>query len=290
MVLKTSNTSMGEGLSDIVKEVCREAEVEAVPIQTGLADKGPDLGSDQIRELSFRRIVLLTGEGVNANAAGAVWHFFDRQLDYPVSLIQTTDLSRMNWEATDVLVMVDGRYSFLSDKQQTEKLREWVEKGGKLVALESATSSLARLDWGLRIKKETDDENKKEGGYELLRSYAMRERDELKQMTPGSVYEVQLDPTHPLAYGYGSNYFTLKQDDRLFDFFQGNGWNVGVLKKNARRAGFVGSKLKKRLEDGLLFGVQDIGRGQVVYLSDDLLFRSFWENGKLMFCNALFFD
>jgi hypothetical protein len=31
-----------------------------------------------------------------------------------------------------------------------------------------------------------------------------------------------------------------------------------------------------------------MGRGEVIYLSDDVLFRSFWENGKLLFSNAVF--
>jgi hypothetical protein len=37
-----------------------------------------------------------------------------------------------------------------------------------------------------------------------------------------------------------------------------------------------------------LFGVQDMGRGAISYLADNVMFRSFWENGKLMFCNAVF--
>jgi hypothetical protein len=66
------------------------------------------------------------------------------------------------------------------------------------------------------------------------------------------------------------------------------GWNVGVIKKDNQVAGFVGSKLKDKLKDGLLFGVQDMGEGYVIYLADDPLFRSFWENGKLLFSNAVF--
>ncbi|HYE54706.1 MAG TPA: hypothetical protein VD996_07680, partial [Chitinophagaceae bacterium] len=66
------------------------------------------------------------------------------------------------------------------------------------------------------------------------------------------------------------------------------GWNVGVLKKDAHVSGFAGVKTKEKLRDGLLFGVSDMGRGNVVYLADAVLFRSFWENGKLMLCNAVF--
>ena len=50
----------------------------------------------------------------------------------------------------------------------------------------------------------------------------------------------------------------------------------------------VTSELKNKLKDGVLFGVQDMGRGNIVFLADDVLFRSFWENGKLMLCNAVF--
>jgi hypothetical protein len=53
-------------------------------------------------------------------------------------------------------------------------------------------------------------------------------------------------------------------------------------------SGFVGAGAKKKTMDGLIFGVQELGNGSVVYLNDDPLFRSFWENGKLLFSNAVF--
>ena len=37
-----------------------------------------------------------------------------------------------------------------------------------------------------------------------------------------------------------------------------------------------------------VIGTQDLGRGQVVYLASDPLFRGFWQNGKLLFGNAVF--
>jgi hypothetical protein len=67
-----------------------------------------------------------------------------------------------------------------------------------------------------------------------------------------------------------------------------DGWNVGVIKKENQVAGFVGTSLQSRLKDGLLFGVQSMGNGSITYLADNVMFRSFWENGKLMFSNAVF--
>ena len=67
-----------------------------------------------------------------------------------------------------------------------------------------------------------------------------------------------------------------------------DGWNVGTIKSNAYVTGVAGAKVKSKLKDGMLFGVQNTGRGSVVYLTEDPLFRNFWENGKLLFANAVF--
>jgi hypothetical protein len=76
-------------------------------------------------------------------------------------------------------------------------------------------------------------------------------------------------------------------DDKIYQYLS-KGWNVGVIKKDNYVTGFVGAQVKKKLADGLIFGVQEMGNGSVVYLSDNPLFRSFWENGKLLFSNAVF--
>ena len=123
--------------------------------------------------------------------------------------------------------------------------------------------------------------------YAALKKFGDHDREFISSTTPGSIYKVQLDNTHPLAFGYPDYYYTLKMDDHVYEFID-DGWNVGIIKKDNLVAGFVGSELKKKLNDGLIYGVQDIGEGNIVYLADNVLFRNFWQNGKLMFCNALF--
>jgi len=63
---------------------------------------------------------------------------------------------------------------------------------------------------------------------------------------------------------------------------------VGVLKKDGYQAGFVGVQVKNKLKDVLSIGVQEMGSGQVIYFAEDPLFRNFWENGKMLFANAVF--
>jgi hypothetical protein len=237
--------------------------------------------------LKARKIALITGEGVSSLGAGEVWHFFEQVINYPLTLINTTDVSRIAWTDYDVVIMPDGAYRFLTDKASADAFRSWISGGGNVIALEGAVAQLSRLDWSIKAKKADDQEPKELS--EFVTRYESRERDALRGMTPGSIFRVQLDNTHPLAFGYPEYYYTLKQDAAIYDFIKEDGWNVGVLRKDRPVAGFVGTNLARRLQNGLLFGVQDIGRGTVTYLTDDVLFRSFWENGKLLFSNAVFF-
>ena len=58
--------------------------------------------------------------------------------------------------------------------------------------------------------------------------------------------------------------------------------------KENQVAGFVGASLQPKLKDGLLFGLLPLGIGCISFLADDVMFRNFWENGKLLLCNAVF--
>ena len=233
------------------------------------------------------RIGLLTGEGVSSGGAGEIWHFFDQSLEYPVTLINASDFSRISLGDFDVIIMPSGNYRFLNDKASADLLKDWINKGGRLVSLEGGVGQLARTDWAIKSKK-SDDSGDKKDPYAEIQIYEDREKEFLTRNIPGSIYKVQLDNTHPLAFGYPNYYYTLKQDDAVYEFIKDGGWNVGVLKKDSQVSGFVGSSLKDKLNDALIFGVQDMGNGKIIYLADNLMFRNFWENGKLMFCNAVF--
>jgi len=293
LVLKTSNKSLENNLGAIVNEVARATDMQVYAVSSGFVDKGFDFGSDNVHFIHKPVVAMLTGNGVSSIGAGEVWHFFEKQLDYPITLINAEEIGRANLKNVDVLIMPDGNYKFISDKNAAEQLKNWVQQGGRLIALENAMSQLSKNDWGIKQKedddkKDKDKEKDKKDGYADLHKYESRERDFLVNSTPGSIYKVELDNSHPLAFGYPNYYYTLKQDDNVYEFLKDGGWNVGIIKKDNYISGFTGSKAKEKIKDGLVFGVQEMGRGEVVYMADNPLFRNFWENGKLLFCNAVF--
>ena len=84
----------------------------------------------------------------------------------------------------------------------------------------------------------------------------------------------------------GCTFFYLKFccNNFQYDFKLLGFWGFGVL----GFWGFAGSDAQKRIAESLVFGVENHGRGKVVYMIDNPLFRGFWEGGKLFFANALF--
>ncbi len=288
IILKTANRKTGSNFFAMVRQVADACNVQLYPVTGGMVDKGFDFGSDKVHPMKAPKVVLVTGDAIGTTAAGSIWYFFEQEIDYPVTQVNITDLERLNWNNVDVLIMPDGNYRFLNNKEDMETFKSWVNKGGRVIAIENAVAQLAKADWGIKAKKADEAEKKdSNSNYSSLKIYEDRERGAVSGTTPGSIWKVTMDNTHPLAFGYPDYYFTLKQDDNIYEFMK-DGWNVGVIKKENQVAGFVGAGLRPKLKDGLLFGVQSMGNGSITYLADNVMFRSFWENGKLMFCNAVF--
>lgn len=274
-------------LADLLNEqsVLNGTEIEAV--STGFMEKGPDFGSADIKVLKTPKVALLTGEQVSSLAAGEVWHLFDRQLDYPLSLINISDAGRIDLSNYNVIIMPDGSYKSIGDKSITDKLKQFITNGGTLIAMEGAVQQIAsNVDWGFKLKDDKDDK-KDTSEYHLLKRYENRERDAVVNNIPGAIYKIQMDNSHPLAFGYPGYYYSLKQDQSVYEFLK-DGWNVGVVKKDSYTTGFAGNKVKAHLKDGVVFGTVNLGSGTIVIMADNPLFRQFWDGGKLLFCNAVF--
>ncbi len=286
IVLKGNNIT---SWNDVVNSLCTEFNIQPDAVAGGFVDQGADFGSPDIRFIKPVKVAMLTGEQTSSLSAGEVWNFFDQVLNYPVTLLNANELGRLTLGNYDVLIMPDGNYRALDDARLTEKIKTFVAEGGRLIAMENAMKQMASGDWGIKLKEDKSDEKGKENKEDslLLKRYSERERDEVANEIPGAIYKVRLDNSHPLAFGYPDFYYTLKQDGNMYEYTK-NGWNIGTISAKDHVAGFVGSKLMPHLKNGLLFGEQNIGTGSVIYLADDVLFRNFWENGRLMFANAVF--
>ena len=173
------------------------------------------------------------------------------------------------------------------NKSSETQLQNWIKAGGKLIAMEGALMQLSQLDW-VKLKSQGLEVDSSKTNKMEVSNFAQRERNSVSSTTPGAIFKVAVDNTHPLWFGYPNYYYTLKQSANIFKSMGNEGWNVGVIKDNKQVAGFVGEKLSKALKNGVVFGVQDYGKGHIISFADNILFRNFWNNGHLAFANAVF--
>src|SRR5690606_27268812 len=250
--------------------------------KTGFMENGKDLGSSYVSMITDTKIAILSGEPTSTLEFGEVWHFFEQQLHYPVTILDSSYLNGVDLSDYDVLILPDGRYgSFFGDKK-LENIKCFGRNGGKLIAMQDAIKCLIGKDkLGIKEKEiETDSLN-------VWRPYGETERESIKNSISGAIFKAKVDTTHPLGYGYENHYFTLKLGEETYANLESG--TVAYLERNAAPVSvFAGSEAVKKMGNTLVFGVEDYGRGQVVYLVDNPLFRGFWENGKLFFVNALF--
>jgi hypothetical protein len=251
---------------------------------TGFVDKGKDFGSPHVSMINDTKIAVLSGEPTSTLRFGEVWHFFEQQLHYPITVLDGSYFEKVDLKGYDVLILPSGYYGGYFSDNDLKKLKDWVRGGGKLIAMGGALNALAGKDgFGLK-RKDTKDEDPTANKTPQPNDTA--EREYIKQLITGAIFKTKVDNTDALAFGYPSSYHTLKLGSDAYGYLERG--NAVYLEGNEPVSGFAGNEAKKKIGKTLVFGSESMGRGSVVYMVDNPLFRGFWENGKLFFANALF--
>ena len=257
-------------------EIANRNAVKITALTTGFVQEGLDLGSSSVKKIPNHSIGVLTGSPASSLNVGEIWHFFERQMGRSVHLVFMDDLEAALPQLT-VLFVPEGGISISENAQ----VKEWIQQGGKLIVMGYAVDDF--------IGKEGFELSRVESKMDSIEkpvAFSQEERDQISSTITGAIYECDLDVTNPLAFGYQS-YFTLRQGS---DPIKLTANNVVHLKKEAKALnGFVGTKVKHLQSDAGIAGYQSYGNGSIIYFIDNPLFRGFWENGKLMVANAVFF-
>lgn len=283
IITRADNHQINGQLDALVQEAGANTNVTLHPIFSGWGGTGRDLGSDNFVPINKPSAAIVYGDEVDDNSFGHTWYFFEQELGYPVTPVSVERLHRLRWSAYTTLIFPNGSYNL--PEPAMKALEEWVRQGGRIIAFENGVKAFADRD-GFELKSKPG--SKPDSSNAAPKPYQSRERDAVSDQVPGAIVQAKVDATHPLAFGFGGRYFSLKTTSNLFEM-PANATCALWLGENYRAVGFVGSRLKPKLENTPIAVVQRMGSGEVVYFVDNPLFRSFWEQGKLLFANALFF-
>lgn len=282
VITRADNRMIQDLLDDLVKAAAAKANVTLHPIFTGYAAKGADLGSDNFYLLQQPEVAIVYGDDVDENAYGAVWYFFEQEIKYPVTAIPAERLHRMDLRKFTTIVFANGQYGL--EDSHLDALKGWVKNGGRLIAMDGAVRAFADKD-GFDLKSK---EAPKKDSLSLKKPFNVRQRDGLSDGLPGAIVRASVDNSNPLAFGLGDTYYSLKTSADAYQLpsvVEAPVW----LDDTYQSFGFIGSRIKPQLKKTPVVCAQNMGSGNVIYFVDNPLFRSFWEQGKLLFSNAVFF-
>lgn len=293
IILRTGNEKITD-FHQKITDCANRFQIKLRASQTGYVDQGRDFGSPEVKAIVAPKIALLSGERISSLNFGEAWYFIEQELDYPLSVLDLNQLQGADLSTYNVLIFPSGNYESLA-AEGTQKLKEWISNGGKLIAIENSLDFFSKQK-AFQLATSLNDAEKKEIEKrdslllmkEMLSPYLSKERLDISSGLSGAVFEVKMDETHPLGYGTFGKYYSLKNQAKHYSYLK-KGTNAGIIPSmDFHRTGFVGAKAKEQLPNSLAFGVEEIGKGEIIYMADNPLFRNFWENGKLIFGNALF--
>ena len=276
-----------ENFEDILFKEAKNFNIKLSSIYSGISISGPDLGSDSVKLIKNKKIAILSGDdnqnSVSSLNYGSIWHFFEQELRYPLTHLNIKDFKRVSLDKFDVLIIPDGYYGSIGNESNLDKIESWMYKGGNIIAFEDAIKIFSNKE-GFSVKtKKIKEVEKEEVNFEDI------SRNNIQNYLAGAIFKVKIDETHPLAFGYNKEYYSLKTSTSTYELLD-NGYNVGKIENLKNNVlGFVGDKIKTKLKNSLVFGHERIGRGNIVYFVDNVMFRSFWENGKMFLANSVFY-
>jgi hypothetical protein len=288
IIARGDNRHMGDKFDKLVTDAANECRVKLNPTTTGLVEAGKDFGSGYSPLMKKPVIALLCGEGTSSGSVGELWYYFERELQYPVSLINTANAEDVDFRKYDVLILTSGSYPKLKDT-----ILYWVKKGGRAIALESAatvfsgekTTALFKAVETRNAEQKSEEKKVKSDDPSLLRKFENERRYLLSERSAGSIYRVKVDDTNPYAFGLGKEWFVLKRSSGLP--FLAAGFNIGYITDREPVSGFAGFKYKDKIKNTIVIGSERIGSGEVIYITDDPYFRAFWKSGRVLLGNVI---
>ncbi|MEM8506380.1 MAG: M14 family metallopeptidase [Bacteroidota bacterium] len=274
-----------DAVYQLVQKAQQAFDVPMYAVRTGYNAKGIDLGSRYVQPITPPKAMLLIGDGVRSYDAGEVWHLLDTRVRMPITKIPIRNFDRAKLDKYNTLVMVSGRYSF--SKKQLEKVKKWVEQGNTLITIGSATK------WAIdkKVVKEKLLKEDKDSTATVERKPYIEARENLgKENVGGAIFEIDLDVTHPLAFGYRDTQIPVYKNNTVWLKPSENAYaTVASYTNDPHIDGFITKKnLEEFLKPSAVLVVSKVGSGRAVLFANNPNFRGSWYGTDRLFVNALF--
>jgi len=305
-----------------VQQLAKQTGAVVDGIDSSWAIKGPNFGSMNAVTLFAPNIAMAWDEPVSSLSAGNTRFVIERQFNYPVTAIRTQTLMKANLNFYDILILPSGDYQDSFDKETLGSLKNWINKGGVLLTLGSATRYVADSKVGLlNVKRELafkDKKEKKDGAANeepdeesqssdakkkksTIAAHLINSKQEMIQAiennkeppdsVPGVLVNVAVDPAHWLTAGINKNVIAMVTGSDIYAPIKlKSGKNVAWFENKDKllASGYLWDENKKQLAYKPYLIVQPMGTGMVVSYTQEPTFRAYLDGLNVLLMNTIF--
>lgn len=262
----------------------REFGVTLVGLDSGWMG-GTAFGSEKLRYVRDPKIALVGGPGTDPTSYGMLWHTLDIDTPVPHTTLLTESLRNVNLDDYRVLVLPDGNYVDRLGKPVLDKVRQWVNDGGTLVAIKGATAFLRQKDaeisklkpWQPAKASDDADAPEPESRYNDYR-------------VPGAAFRTAMNERSYLTFGVPRPPAVLVEGSGAFLPLPRKVDNVLTIEStDPLLTGVAWPESLERLKGSVYVASEKVGKGQIVTFADDPHFRLFWRGTLPMFLNGVMY-
>ena len=266
-------------LNELLNDISSNCNIEINPVKTGYAE-GPDLGSNNFRRLYKKNVAMLVGDGITAYDAGEIWHLLDTRFELSLTKLDIRNFNRIDLSKYTTLIVPN---SSISNKLVTDKISEWVKSGGNLIAYKNSINWLKKTKL-IEVKELKNDISAKNISFEERSAFFGAQR------IGGAIFNTKIDRSHPINFGQTNTTMPIFRNSTIFIEKDKESYNNPILyTDNPLLSGYISEENIDLLKLTSPLKINKIGKGKVIYLTDNTNFRAFWYGTNKILMNAIFF-
>jgi hypothetical protein len=268
-------------LAAFINEVSSSTHVTITAVSSGLTE-GIDLGSGEFRALELPKVAMVVGDGITPYDAGEIWHLFDQRFNIVLTKIDSRDFGRTDLSRyTDIIL--PNSWGNALNKADAEKLKTWVQNGGTLIGYKNAGNWFNDQEL-LKMEFESKKDTVRNINFEQIEDYRGA------QVIGGAIFETKIDRSHPIAFGYKNKTLPVFRNSTIFLKADINSHNNPIqYTESPLLSGYISRANLEKLKKTSALKIGRLGKGKVIYFTDNHNFRAFWYGTNKLLFNAIFF-
>ena len=268
-------------IAKAIEEIVAQTGVTIDPANSGQTQK-INLGSNQFKALKLPKVAMLVGDGINPYDAGEIWHLFDQRYDMYITKLDTKNFGRVDISRYTDIILPATRGNALN-KDAAKKLKTWVQNGGTLIGYKNAGKWLEKNEF-MKMTFKSNETTATDISFEQRSNYNGA------QYIGGAIFQTTLDRSHPIAFGYKNKNLPVFRNTTLFIEADKNSYNNPIkYTASPLLSGYISLPNLELLKNTVPFKKAKLGRGNVLYFTDNTNFRAFWYGTNKLLMNAIFF-